>query len=129
MLDCGGHSALSKYLSVGRGIRVGAVQLLQSMEPQDALHWERAWAREGLAASWLANTFSYHEAIAVIEDDGSFMVWDPSEGAWLDPHPSTSYAGILAARLTMLSKATSAMWGDRTFENRRWEMMPFDRPG
>ena len=97
-LCCGAQAALGVEAFRARGVDAMPVQLVQRFGEEDASHWRGKWVAGGASPAWLGEGIVYHEACAVIDENGA-RVWDPTASMWASPDEVRGYGSIVAIRI------------------------------
>jgi hypothetical protein len=119
-LDCGVHAALAHEVFLRRGVESYRAQFVQEFSTVASGAWQRAWEKEGASCRWIADELIYHEGCAVVCDENTIKLWDPSAGWWIDPRTTRGYGSLRAVRVAAAGSA-DLRWGDHAITPGRWQ--------
>lgn len=124
VIDCGAHAALAHTVFTARGQTSFHAQLIQKYSPDATTQWRSAWSEQDVSCHWLSEDVIYHEATALLLDDGEVKLWDPSAGWWLNPRQQgNGYGNLLAVRIFAdagAGRSEGFLWGDRRLQPGSW---------
>jgi hypothetical protein len=123
-IDCGAHAALSREMFNARGRTAYPAQLVQRYSEDATDQWREKWGQEQVSCHWLDRVHIYHEATALLVDDGEVKIWDGSAGSWIDPRRSSGgYGNVVALRVFAdppARRREGFAWGDRRIQPNLW---------
>lgn len=120
-IDCGVFAALAREAFRVKGVSAHAGQVIRQLNPESVAHFERLWAGRPGTFGWTADRYVYHEVTVVLADDEAHgmpraMVYDATDGHWLEPDGERGYGRDIAIRADLEQHAS---WG-RFSINDQW---------
>lgn len=123
-LDCGALADLARTVLAARGIECVSVQLVQLYSADDAQHWTRTWSDAARDVDWIVGPYSYHEACAVLDDEGSVRIWDPTDSVWLSRRVTPGYGAVDAIRIQRPGDVDAPLtWDGLRIEPDVWQVL------
>lgn len=124
-IDCGVFAAFAREIFAAKGLAVYQGQVLRAHAKECTTHWRAKWAQMPGAFNWIDDGIVYHEIIAVDlprqhQLEGSIprtLLYDPTDGVWLDPSIVQGHGSHLAARADL---PAARRWGERILTPKQW---------
>lgn len=121
-LDCGALADLTRTVFTARGVVCLSVQLVQQYSTDDAKHWISTWREASRHVDWIVGPFSYHEACAVLGDEGNIRIWDSTDNVWISRRATDGYGAVVAIRIPALEHDFSSLsWEGQRIEPNVWQ--------
>lgn len=118
-IDCGVFAAFARTIFAAKGLEAFPGQIVQRFDGTATGHWRRRWREERAAFPWIGDEVVYHEVVVVRVAPGVAALYDPTDGAWMDPLDHGP-GKILALR----SEAPGGMaWGPYVLVSDQWSRL------
>jgi hypothetical protein len=116
-VDCGVFSAFAREVFQAKGLAVHGAQVLRHYAATSTSHWRAKWGGVPKAFNWIDDDILYHEVVVVEVGDAEVLVYDPTDGLWLDPDVTRGHGAHLAIRADL---PASRSWGRHVITPKQW---------